>query len=85
VHRNASNGAGPSELLDLGRRISDLGKELTGVGRASTSNCSCLLAAMFNSPSPVQNVPEGLAVTFSLLIGSGFTLGSASWIRRNGT
>src|SRR5262245_35183429 len=32
------------------------------INRHSISNCSCLFAAMFKSPSPVRNVPEGLAV-----------------------
>src|SRR5262249_4481424 len=43
------------------------------IKRHSVSNCSCLLAAMFKSPSPVRNVPDGLAVMFSLPMGCGFT------------
>src|SRR6266508_976665 len=43
------------------------------INRHSVSNCSCLFAAMFNSPSPVWNVPEGLAVMFSFPMGCGFT------------
>ena len=37
----------------------------------SASNCSCLLAAMFITPSAVLNVPDGLAVKLSLPFGVG--------------
>ena len=43
------------------------------ISRHSVSNCSCLLAAMLSRPSPVRNVPDGLAVMFSLPIGSALT------------
>ena len=37
----------------------------------SASNCSCLLAAIFITPSAVLNVPDGLAVKLSLPFGMG--------------
>jgi hypothetical protein len=39
--------------------------------RQSSSNCSCLLAAMFSLPSAVSNVPDGAEVRFSLAMGTG--------------